>query len=114
MPLHFPIFVLQNLKVRSIYFTYYVILRFRPLHLNIRLSYKTTAPDFLKNKAPPGIYNSIYPKFLKIARQLKVAIQPDFGIRPKIEHPSIFETMQASGNYSVRLLITFVIQLMIS
>lgn len=57
--------------------------------------------DFLMSKASSGIYNSIYPKLLKRARQLNVAMKPGFGERPKTEHPDIAATAAALGSVEV-------------
>lgn len=58
--------------------------------------------EFLKVKASPGIYNSIYPKIQKIARQLNVVLNPDFGVRPKIVRPDMVETAASLNSIEVR------------
>ena len=56
---------------------------------------------YLKTEATAGIYETIRKNLTKKARELKVTIKSDFGLKPKIVLPTIVETAVKAGTFQV-------------
>ena len=60
-----------------------------------------TDPNNLYVAAQGSLYENIIKKLTKRARQLKVTLKPDFGVKPEIILPTIVETAIAAGTFQV-------------
>ena len=58
---------------------------------------------FLKNDASMGVYETILKQLNSKARQLKLTVKSDFGIKPKVVIPNIVATATAAGTFNVRI-----------
>lgn len=57
--------------------------------------------DYLKNKAPGGIYLNLLKQITKSARTLKVSVSPEFGIKPVVKKMNIVDTAVSAGTFKV-------------
>jgi hypothetical protein len=57
--------------------------------------------EYLKSKAPGGIYLNLLKHVKKAARTLKVTVSPEFGAKPIVKRQTIVETAVAAGTFQV-------------
>eukprot|EP01036_Dinobryon_divergens_P022343 gene22343-30588_t len=55
--------------------------------------------EYLKSKAPGGIYLNLLKQVKKAARTLKVTVSPEFGAKPVVKRQTIVETAVAAGTF---------------
>ena len=56
---------------------------------------------FLTSEASPAIYDSLMKIITKTARQLKVSVKKEFGLRTVTVRPDIVDTAIAAGTFQV-------------